>query len=140
MNTPHGRTRDCASCGVTFTSRSSRARYCSDACRSRDRYQRVKVTGLTTTPTRLDVEPVGLADAVLRELRAIGRDRSSSGITALAIARRIDDGTESSAGLAALARELRAVMADATAQADDDTPSVVETLRVRREQRRQGLA
>lgn len=140
MNSPQARRRECDACGATFTSRSTRARYCTDACRSRARYRRVKVTAVTTPAGPvLDGDVAGLADAVARELHAIGRENSSAGLTALAIARRVDEGTESSAGLAALARELRAVMAEATAHADDDAPSIVDALRARRDERRRGL-
>jgi hypothetical protein len=74
---------------------------------------------------------------VVAELQAAGRLDSSAGQAAVALARRIDDGAESSAGLAALTREMRAAMAEALARAEASGDALDE-LRARREARRVG--
>jgi hypothetical protein len=74
---------------------------------------------------------------VIAELTAAGRLQTSAGQAAIVLARRIDDGAESSSGLAALTREMSARMAEATAnvvQAGD----ALDELRAKREARRAG--
>jgi hypothetical protein len=60
---------------------------------------------------------------------------STAGQAALALARRIDDGAESSAGLAALSRELRAALAEALSRVESQGDAL-DDLRARREARR----
>ena len=79
-----------------------------------------------------------LEEAVLAELVAVGRSDSSSGRAALVLARRIDAGAESSAGLAALTRELRSCLLEATSTVETVEDSV-DLLRARREARRASL-
>jgi hypothetical protein len=127
-----------------------KARFCSDKCRSRARYRR-EVLGApeATTPAakpkrtrkpKAQVEPdspTGTLGAVVAELTAAGRLNTSAGQAAVALASRIDAGAESSSGLAALTREMRAAMAEATAnvaQAGD----ALDELRAKREARRAG--
>ena len=141
--------RACDACGATFAARSVKARFCSDKCRSRARYRREVLGAPETTippakPKRtrkpkaepLD-SPTGALGAVVAELTAAGRLQSSAGQAAVALASRIDAGAESSSGLAALTREMRAAMAEATAnvaQAGD----ALDELRAKREARRAG--
>ena len=137
--------RACDACGATFAARSVKARFCSDKCRSRARYRR-EVLGApeaiapkpkpkrTRKPKPVD-SPTGTLGAVIAELTAAGRLDTSAGQAAVALASRIDQGAESSSGLAALTREMRAAMAEATAnvaQAGD----ALDELRARREARR----
>jgi len=142
--------RTCATCAKGFDARSSRARYCSDKCRAKARYRRA-VLGIEEKPAtakpskprtpRTD-PPVevdhGVTGAVIRELEAAGRADSSAGRAAIALARRDDDGAESSAGLAALTRELSARMLEALAEVESTGDSLDE-LRARREARRAAL-
>lgn len=83
-------------------------------------------------------ESSDLADAVAAELGRVHRLHTVPGVAALTVARRIDAGAESSAGLAALVRELRNCIADALVDADADTgPSLLDHLIEQRRQRRQ---
>ncbi len=142
----------CAACSTDFDARSSRARFCSAKCRYDAHYRRTKL-GLPEGPAKPEQAkpkrtrkakptpesdaPVGTLGAVLAELREAGRLDSSAGQAAVALARRIDDGAESSAGLAALTRELRAAMAEALARAEA-AGDALDELRARREARRVG--
>ena len=140
----------CAACSTEFDARSSRARFCSAKCRTDAHYRRTKL-GLPEAknppakpkrtrkvkPAPETDAPVGTLGAVLAELREAGRLDSSAGQAAVALARRIDDGAESSAGLAALTRELRAAMAEALARAEA-AGDALDELRARREARRVG--
>ena len=139
-------TKTCESCGGDYSPRSSRARFCSDKCRSRARYRREvlkqpetlaapKAKPKRTAKAKPEAVPTGALGAVLDELQAAGRLQSSAGQAAVALARRIDDGAESSAGLAALTREMRAAMAEALSRAEA-TGDALDELRARREARR----
>ena len=74
---------------------------------------------------------------MIAELTAAGRLDSSAGQAAVALARRIDDGAESSSGLASLTREMRAAMAEALSRVEASGDALDE-LRARREARRVG--
>ena len=135
---------DCSACGKRFAARSSRARFCSDKCRARARYRRAVLGISDDQPAKAEAKrkrrkasdlEQGITPAVIRELEAAGRADTSAGRTAIALARRIDDGAESSAGMAALTRELSARMAEATVSAESEGDAIDE-LRARREARR----
>jgi hypothetical protein len=143
----------CASCSTDFDARSSRARFCSSKCRTAAHYRRTKL-GIPETrdpkpapkapakgrKPKAQAEPdspTGTLGAVIAELTEAGRLQTSAGQAAVALATRIDAGAESSSGLAALTREMRAAMAEATAnvaQAGD----ALDELRAKREARRAG--
>jgi ABC-type transporter Mla subunit MlaD len=141
--------RDCDRCGQTFAPASKRGRFCSVKCRTQA--TRARATGqpesIAAKPKRTrkpkadaQVEPdspIGTLGAVITELTDAGRLNTSAGQAAVALASRIDAGAESSSGLAALTREMRAAMAEATAnvaQAGD----ALDELRAKREARRAG--
>ena len=136
----------CARCGQTFSPASKRARFCSVKCRTQATRARAKgepesavvkpkpKRSRKAAATEPDA-PVGALGAVLAELRAAGRLESSAGQAAVALARRIDDGAESSSGLAALTREMRAAMAEALSRVEASGDALDE-LRARREARR----
>lgn len=136
----------CARCGASFSPASKRARFCSVKCRTQA--TRARAAGQPESlapakpkrtrkakPTPEPDAPVGTLGAVLAELRAAGRLDSSAGQAAVALARRIDDGAESSSGLAALTREMRAAMAEALSRVEASGDALDE-LRARREARR----
>ena len=137
----------CARCAQTFSTSSRRARFCSPKCRTQA--TRARARGETESvaipakpkpkrtrkPAPESDAPVGALGAVLAELRAAGRLDSSAGQAAVALARRIDDGAESSSGLAALTREMRAAMAEALSRVEASGDALDE-LRARREARR----
>jgi hypothetical protein len=137
--------RDCDRCGQPFAPASKRARFCSVKCRTQA--TRARATGQPESiakPKRArkpkaqaEDFPAGTLGAVIAELTAAGRLQTSAGQAAVALASRIDAGAESSSGLAALTREMRAAMAEATAnvaQAGD----ALDELRAKREARRAG--
>ena len=137
---PNRTNRQCRQCASDFVALSPRARYCSDACRSRARYQRVKrapTADLYGLP--IPAESNDLAGAVATELQAAGRAHTVAGVAALTIARRIDACPESSAGLATLTRELRACMAEALADAFIGS-SLLDDLAEQRRQRQAQVA
>ena len=142
----------CATCSTDFDARSSRARFCSAKCRTAAHYRRTKL-GIPEArdpkpapkapakgrkpKAQAEDFPTGTLGAVIAELTAAGRLQTSAGQAAVALASRIDAGAESSSGLAALTREMRAAMAEATAnvaQAGD----ALDELRAKREARRAG--
>lgn len=136
-------TATCARCGADFETRRRSARWCSDRCRTQASRARKAGKPDTVKPEPkakprkarpVEVE-VGVTPAVIRELAAAGRGETSAGRAAVALARRIDDGAESSAGLAALTRELSCRMAEALADVETVADSIDE-LRARREARR----
>lgn len=138
----------CARCGASFSPASKRARFCSVKCRTQATRARAAGQPESLAPVKPKRTrkakpapepdaPVGTLGAVLAELREAGRLDSSAGQAAVALARRIDDGAESSAGLAALTRELRAAMAEALARAEA-AGDALDELRARREARRVG--
>ena len=121
----------CVGCGAALGSSSSRAKWCSDACRKRttraeDRWLRSKAAA----------EDAGsaVADAVTAELVAAGRLETPAGQAALILARRVDmerSGLDSGSALAAVVREMRAQLDRALADGPvPDDP--VDELRARR--------
>lgn len=137
-------TATCARCGSDFDTSRRSARWCSDRCRTQA--ARARKTGKPETvkaPAKakarkarpVEEVEVGVTPAVIRELVAAGRGETSAGRAAVALARRIDDGAESSAGLAALTRELSARMAEALADVET-AGDMIDELRARREARR----
>ena len=137
----------CARCAATFTPGSKRARFCTVKCRTQATRARAagKPEALpqakpkakrTRKPAGLQPDsPTGTLGAVIAELTEAGRLQTSAGQAAVALASRIDAGAESSSGLAALTREMRAAMAEATANVAQ-TGDALDELRARREARR----
>lgn len=135
----------CARCGDTFSPASKRARFCSVKCRTQATRARAAGQPESLAPAKpkrtrkpkAEVVPTGALGAVIAELTAAGRLDSSAGQAAVALARRIDDGAESSSGLAALTREMRAAMAEALSRVESAGDALDELL-ARREARRAG--
>lgn len=134
---------DCARCAQTFTAKRKAARFCSVKCRNAA--ARARAAGQPeslakpkrTRKPKAQATPTGALGAVIAELTAAGRLDSSAGQAAVALARRIDDGAESSSGLAALTREMRAAMAEALSRVEV-AGDALDELRARREARRAG--
>lgn len=126
----------CTRCGEQFAAARKDVRYCSKRCRNSASRDRVagKPDVLPDLPAVMPVVS-GNFGAALAELTAAGREDSSAGQAALTIARRMDEGAESSAGLAALSRELRAAMAEALSRVES-SGDALDDLRARREARR----
>ncbi len=129
----------CARCSVEFAAHNKRARFCSAKCRV-DAHKARKAGKPEAAPKpaakpRRKAKDGGTLTAVTAELTAVGRLDSSAGQAAVALARRIDEGAESSSGLAALTREMRAAMAEALAHVEQ-AGDALDELRARREARR----
>ena len=133
------RTITCADCGAPFTAHSPRATYCGATCRSRARHRRQRDPQGIATALPMDTAPGDLARAVERDLDTYGARDTTAGQTALALARRIDDGPESATGLAALSRELRATMTETLSAHANTSGGFLVELQTRRDQRRQAL-
>lgn len=107
-------------CGKSFTATRANAKYCSDRCRKRTKRSGADVVSMpprsddeeSTEPTAQKMGPV--ETAAHRELLAADRVGSFLGQTALATARKIDDGvTETGSAFSSLSKELRATMLEA---------------------------
>ena len=120
-------THRCESCGAPFAARRRDARFCSDRCRKRARRRGVRLAAVPVT--HVDRE---LVAATHRELVAAGRVDTALGAMALQLARRIEAPGESGSGMAALSKELRAVMADVVKDAATG-PDPLDELRARRD-------
>ena len=114
--------RACEACGTAFDAQRASARFCSDRCR-----KRVARSGAPRPQLRVVTEPEprqrpdgSLLGAVLIALEEAQVLDTPGGRLAVSIATRLDDpnSTDSGSAVAALSRELRAVMAEATARSE----------------------
>lgn len=78
---------------------------------------------------------MGVADNVADQLAAMAKTDTALGATALAIAKRLDDSGTADTAMAAMAKELRAILADLARDAPAKGDPVDE-LKRRREARR----
>lgn len=127
-------TKDCKVCGKTFAPRTSTAVYCSDVCRAKVGKARA-IVALVKPPTRtadLDDGPVTVAT-----LEALGDlVNSPVGQTTVALARRIDAGTDNSgAAVAALSKQHAAQLAMLNASRPAEA-SYLDKLRASRDAKR----
>lgn len=117
----------CASCGRTLEGGTKRRRYCDDRCRQRAKRG--------ATIRALDSEAPGSVVAATRAaLEAVGRLDTPAGAAALVLAERLDRGGDTGSAVAALVRELRATLAESTADAPVED-SALEGLRRTRYER-----
>jgi hypothetical protein len=124
--------RKCEVCGVTYEAKHPRAKYCTTRCRVRNSRGAAKPS--------TDKNP--LVAAITRELEAAGKLDTMLGQTALALGARMS-GTDTGAGVASLARELRSVMVAAVGSSPSAGSSAgrddgVDELRARRDKKRAG--
>ena len=127
--------RNCEACGERIESTNKRKRFCDSKCRGRGHRG-------DSAPAVASVEPVeppavGLVSATERTLEQAGRLDTVVGQQAMALARRIASPNESGSGVAALSKELRAVMVEAMAGANVAADPLDE-LRKRRDSKRAG--
>lgn len=107
-------------CGKRFTAARANAKYCSDRCRKRTKRAGADVVPLHTPEAADEVlaaqdglGPIGAA--ALAELTRADRAETSLGLTAMALAGRLDRGTfETGSAYSALSKEFKATMAEAT--------------------------
>lgn len=109
--------RSCESCGRQFEAKSQRARFCSSTCRGRQHRagDRATVTEFRARDDDQADEPVTVVAATRRTLVAADRLESPAGAAAMVIAAKLDRGGDTGSAVAALVRELRAAVAEATA-------------------------
>ena len=124
--------RTCDYCGTAYQAKRSTSRYCTDTCRTKAAQLRAGTRVLPAAPV---VVESGVLPAVRAELARLGLTDSVAGAAALSLAGRIDAQSEPGAAMAAMVRELRATMAEASAGATVEL-DVLDELRARREARR----
>lgn len=100
--------RSCPVDGTPLTGRSDRM-YCSERCSKKAR--RGSVVPIKPSPP---ADAPSLVESVRVDLRRADAESSGLGVSALLLAARIDTGEEPGSALAALNRELRATLAEAT--------------------------
>lgn len=127
--------RPCDTCGTTYTARTSRSRYCSPRCRRRAAYTGQAVRQRVTQRSALaDPAALTVADAVRSVLDAHDLTGTPRGLSALVLAQRLDaPDSESAAGLAALARQLDALIDAALSSVPPvEAADPIDVLRARR--------
>lgn len=108
--------RPCDVCGDIYDAKRPNSKYCGDTCRKRAQRGAVAADAAEQVPTLVpDLEPGPVETALLAELTAIERQATALGQAALALARRVDIGRDTGAGLAALVKQLEATRTAATA-------------------------
>jgi hypothetical protein len=128
--------RPCDVCGVSYEAKRPNSRFCSGTCRkrfSRGVVTLPEVTERETAPvTKGDVHPLAslvpsvdlevgpVETALLSELTEVERAATALGQAALALARRVDIGRDTGAGLASLVKQLEATVKAATADVKSD--------------------
>ncbi|ARG91408.1 hypothetical protein C3472_19955 [Mycobacterium kansasii] len=129
--------RQCAQCNRPFEAQRPQAKYCGATCRVRASRAGGSSSAAKAPPAVAAVEGAAdLVSAVTAELTAAGRESSALGVQAIAIAERMAR-FDTSAGLAALSKELRAVMASALQNAAP-VADAVDELKARRDRKRAG--
>jgi len=126
--------RNCAVCDVPFEAQRYQAKYCGDTCRKRA--QRGGIAGKTeSVAPPVDRKVAGLIDAVTAELEAAGKANSVAGQHALELASRIVNAPGMNTGVAALSKQLQAVLAEALRGATH-AANPLDELRARRDRKR----
>lgn len=128
----------CEGCGDAMPdAQNPNRRWCSDRCRKRA--SRAGISSSRTSPARPPAAPLrevsGLLDAVTAELTAAERINTVGGQLAIELARRIADAPPMNTGVAALSKQLTAVMAQALTGAKP-TRDPVDELKKRRDRKR----
>lgn len=124
--------RSCAVCGASFEAQRPQAKYCGDTCRKRA--QRGGLATPAPAPV-VDRSMSGLVDAVTAELEAAGRVNTVAGQHALELANRIVNAPGMNTGVAALSKQLQAVLAEALRNSSVAV-NPLDELRARRDAKR----
>lgn len=124
-------TRNCDACGKEFEAKRSTAKYCGGTCRQRGNR---RPNGVVPMPAP---DESGLVGSIRAELERVGRLDTPLGQQAMALAERIGSPFDTGSAMAALSRELRAVMVEAMAGANV-AASALDELRARRDRKRTG--
>lgn len=104
--------RSCDHCGVEYEAQTTRSKYHSPKCR-RAALDARKATPVVPLPAR-ETEPAELSASVQAALEDVGRASTPLGLSALLLAGQIEAGGHTGSALAALNRELRSTLAEAT--------------------------
>lgn len=124
-------TRPCDVCSKPYDAKRPNSRFCSATCRQRNQRNPAPVAEVVP----LGSNPSGLVEAIRRELEEADRVDTVLGQQALELAGRIVSPLSTGASVATLSRELRTVMAEATAGASLAADPLDE-LRLRRDRLR----
>jgi hypothetical protein len=99
----------CNGCGADFEAKRATAQYCSSTCRSRGNRKKPAAVVVPDGPSES-----GLKQAIIAELIQADRLDTVLGQQALELAGWMASPTASASGVAALSKELRALMTEAT--------------------------
>lgn len=123
--------RPCSVCEAPFDAKTVRAKYCGATCRQR------KKRGAVPPDDPSTPDAGTLVAAVQTELEAAGAVASVDGQLALRLARKIEKSADTGSGIAALVRELKALLIEAKsgsgASVGRPTGDEVDELRARRD-------
>lgn len=104
--------RTCEVCGKHYTAKRAAAKYCGDTCRKRA--QRGMSIVAAQEPDMDSQEPdTGLMVTVTRELSEAGVLETTAGQSAILLARRLSSGQETGSAMAALSKQLQALVSEA---------------------------
>lgn len=127
--------KTCTVCGAGFEAKRA-AKYCGERCKKRaQRLPGAKLVSLPSPPPEIQrgSEPGTLEQATRRSLENAGRLDSDLGMAAMLLARRLDansaSAVDSGVGVAALAKEYRATLADAVKDVEPESDGAVEEIR-----------
>jgi len=126
--------RECAVCGGRFEAQRVQAKYCGETCKKRAQRGGVAQTKDVQAP-QVDRPVTGLIDAVTAELEAAEKLNSVAGQHALELANRIVSAPGMNTGVAALSKQLQAVLAEALKGASKQV-NPLDELRARRDRKR----
>lgn len=118
----------CQTCGTQFDAKRAAAKFCGDTCRKRA--QRTPQAPLTTGETVTS----GLAVVTASALAAAGVTETIAGQQALFIVRAMTGTAQTGAAIAALSKQLQAVMVEALQSQQRSDP--LDELRRRRDEKR----
>ena len=105
--------RSCDHCGVEYEAKTARSKYHATKCRVAAGEAR-RHAPVVEFPRREDDRPGGLVASVRATLDAVDRANSPLGQSALLLAAQVEAGGHTGSALAALNRELRATLAEAS--------------------------
>lgn len=126
--------RTCQRCGGDFDGATTRAMFCSSACRKaafRVR-GRGEVVDLPRPPVSDRPPASSLVESVRSELADLDASGSPEGLALMALAERIDMREDSAAALAAAVREFRAQLGSVRASHSRPEPDILDDLARRR--------
>src|SRR5687768_2076422 len=109
--------RQCDLCSAEYLAKRRNSRFCSDRCRKRANRGAAMLAGHAKVVELAPEEPSALLLAITSELEAAGRLNSSLGQQAILLAERIGAPFDTGSSIAAVSKELRAVMAKAVEDA-----------------------